>query len=118
MLCFAAAHISDLWVNWKFWLADYTGGGHAKLGAWLVENHNWVRHQVQSSGSNSACHDRTMDNSATKECQFWSAIGLALTQLDGVMDGYEARRLEVAREGGSETLQELSLSKWLIMQSM
>jgi hypothetical protein len=71
--------------SWMTQLEYFYSGTYSAVGAeWLAKNDLWVRTQVGS------CKGliRGTDVYASQDCDYWYQIGLVLTQLDGMYQGY------------------------------
>jgi len=88
---FAAGYIEGalttelIYQSWITQLEFFFQGTYSPLAAaWLAKNDAWVRAQVKSCSS----LEETSAAYVASDCDYWYQIGLVLTQLDGMVQGY------------------------------
>lgn len=64
-------------------------------------HHSWVMHQLADPSNH---HD-----------PFWQAVDLVMAQLQGMMDGYNAR---VSEDGDALGIDHISLREWMTLNTM
>ncbi|GLI63793.1 hypothetical protein VaNZ11_006878 [Volvox africanus] len=104
-----AERIFDYAYNMKSWLASQTNDTF-KVGDWLFEQDRWARQQVKDfiNGEGDAA-------TGAPSPSYWRAVGLLISQMDGLMAGYSARLSEMGPEAPLERL-----TKWdfLVLNSL
>ncbi|GLC72566.1 Phospholipase B-like 1 [Pleodorina starrii] len=110
-----AERIFDYAYNMKSWLASQTNDTF-KVGDWLFEQDRWARQQVKDhadaspgsgSGSTSKPSSGSGSGSPATPASYWRAVGLLISQFDGLMAGYATRLGELGPDAPLDRL-----TKW------
>lgn len=90
-----AERLFDHWYNYQFWFQG-KGNGTRALQRWLVQQDTWIRQQVElHTGQTSLEQDEAASTQG-----FWYAVSLVLQQMDGILQGYNARVAELGPGSG------------------
>ncbi|KAF6266793.1 phospholipase B-like protein [Scenedesmus sp. NREL 46B-D3] len=95
-----APDIFNHWYNQRWWLSQKTNDTY-KVMDWLMQHHTWLRQQL--------------DEPANQSSPFWQAMQLVVRQLQGMLDGYNAR---VSAEGTALGIDFINLQEWLTLNTM
>ncbi|GAX82744.1 hypothetical protein CEUSTIGMA_g10170.t1 [Chlamydomonas eustigma] len=104
----SAESLSDHAYNVRSWLQSNRNGAKNVI-KWLVMQDAWIRDHVQQVRKSSPTGDESHTASGSRsgndiekrqsEARYWEAISLVLSQLDGILEGYNSRRHAEAGNG-------------------